>query len=85
MSSADVHGKFLWHELVTTDPGAASAFYSRVLGWKAQPWEKDPTYTVWMASKGPAGGAMKLPADATGSANACMLFVTAVRARVSRP
>ena len=66
MSSADVHGKFLWHELATTDPSAATAFYSKVLGWKAQPWDKDPTYTVWMAAKGPAGGAMKLPADASG-------------------
>ena len=59
---ADVHGKFLWHELVTTDPGAASAFYANVLGWKAQPWDKDPSYTLWMGSKGPAGGAVRLPA-----------------------
>jgi predicted enzyme related to lactoylglutathione lyase len=60
----DVHGKFLWHELVTTDPSAAGAFYSRVLGWKPQPWDKNPSYTLLMAAKGPAGGAMRVPEDA---------------------
>jgi uncharacterized protein len=63
MTSADVHGKFLWHELLTTDPGAASAFYSKVLGWKSQAWEKDPTYSVWSNPKGPVGGLMKLPPE----------------------
>jgi uncharacterized protein len=64
MSSADVHGNFLWHELATTDPGAAGAFYSRVLGWKTQAWDKDPSYTVLSTARGPAGGMMRLPAEA---------------------
>jgi uncharacterized protein len=59
MTSADVHGKFLWHELLTTDPTAAAAFYSRVLGWKSHPWDKDPSYTVLFNAKGPVGGLMK--------------------------
>jgi uncharacterized protein len=56
---ADVHGKFVWHELMNTDPQAVASFYNRVLGWKSQAWDKDPTYTVWMGGKGPAGGAMR--------------------------
>ena len=61
MTSADVHGKFLWHELMTTDPSAAGTFYSKVFGWKAQPWDQDPSYTLWMAAHGPAGGMMRSP------------------------
>jgi len=29
------HGRFVWYELVTTDVAAATAFYSRVMGWGA--------------------------------------------------
>jgi predicted enzyme related to lactoylglutathione lyase len=67
MTSADVHGKFLWHELRTTDPAAAGAFYTKVLGWKPQPWDRNPSYTLWMADKGPVGGATRLGADAPSS------------------
>src|SRR6516165_1348726 len=66
MTSADVHGKFLWHELMTTDPSGAGSFYTKVLGWKPQPWDKDPSYTLLSAEKGPAGGAMQLPPGTTG-------------------
>ena len=51
MASADVEGKFLWHELVTTDPAAAGAFYGKVLGWTPQAWDKDPHYTVLLTPK----------------------------------
>jgi predicted enzyme related to lactoylglutathione lyase len=60
MASADVQGKFLWHELITTDPGAAGAFYGKVLGWTPQAWDKDPSYTVLLTPKGPVGGIMKV-------------------------
>lgn len=29
------HGQFVWYELVTTDVAAATAFYTRVMGWGA--------------------------------------------------
>ncbi|HUN25584.1 MAG TPA: VOC family protein [Steroidobacteraceae bacterium] len=67
MTGAEAQGKFLWHELVTANPGAAVAFYAKVLGWRAQPMEKDPSYTVWIAAKGPAGGMMQLSAAARAS------------------
>jgi predicted enzyme related to lactoylglutathione lyase len=28
------HGQFCWYELMTTDPKAAEAFYSAVVGWR---------------------------------------------------
>jgi len=53
-------GRFVWYELMTTDPKAAIAFYTEVVGWKTQPWENGE-YTMWMGSQGPLGGAMVLP------------------------
>lgn len=67
MSGAEVQGIFVWHEWMGRDPSAVGAFYGRVFGWKAQAWEHDPSYTVWAASRGPAGGAARLAADAQSS------------------
>jgi len=33
---SDLHGRFVWYELMTTDPGAAKAFYGEVVGWGTQ-------------------------------------------------
>lgn len=35
MNVGNLHGHFVWYELVTTDLAAATAFYSRVMGWGA--------------------------------------------------
>jgi hypothetical protein len=61
MSNADIRGRFVWHELMTTDTKAASAFYPKVTGWRSQPWDKDPSYTLWLSAKGPFGGVRTLP------------------------
>jgi uncharacterized protein len=61
MSNADIRGHFVWHELMTTDTKAASAFYPKVTGWRTQPWDKDPSYTLWLSAKGPFGGVRMLP------------------------
>jgi hypothetical protein len=63
MINADILGRFVWHELVTTDADAAGEFYPQVTGWEAHPWEKDPSYTLWMTPQGPMGGVMSLPGD----------------------
>jgi uncharacterized protein len=60
MSNADIRGRFIWHELVTTDPDAASEFYSTVLPWKTQD-SGMPSYTLWMAGKTRVGGLTGLP------------------------
>ena len=31
-------GRFVWYELMTTDPKAAMDFYTAVIGWKTQPF-----------------------------------------------
>jgi len=56
-------GRFVWYELLTSDPKAAIAFYTEVVGWKTQPWE-GTAYTMWTASQGPLGGVVELPEPA---------------------
>ena len=63
MSNADIRGRFVWHELMTTDPQAAGAFYSKVLPWKTQP-SGMPDYTLWVAGKTQTGGLMAQPESA---------------------
>ena len=65
MSNADPRGTFVWHELLTSDTAGAGAFYPKVVSWKPQPWERDPSYTLWMGKAGPIGGVATLD-DATG-------------------
>jgi hypothetical protein len=52
-------GRFVWYELMTTDPSAAIAFYGEVAGWKTEPWKDG--YTMFAASQGPLGGVMAKP------------------------
>jgi hypothetical protein len=53
-------GRFVWYELMTSDPKAAIAFYSEVVGWKTQPFPGSD-YTMWVGGQGPLGGVMQLP------------------------
>jgi predicted enzyme related to lactoylglutathione lyase len=66
MSNADPRGKFVWHELLTSDTAGAGGFYPKVVPWKTQPWERDPSYTLWMGKAGPIGGVAALD-EATGA------------------
>ncbi|MGB6488220.1 MAG: VOC family protein [Steroidobacteraceae bacterium] len=63
MSNAEIRGRFVWHELMTTDPQAAGTFYSKVLPWKTQP-SGMPDYTLWVAGKTQTGGLMAQPESA---------------------
>src|SRR5258706_10036218 len=54
------HGDFIWYDFLTTDPKGAVAFYSEVIGWKAQPFENAP-YTMFLGSQGPLGGVGQMP------------------------
>jgi len=67
MSSSAVLGQFLWHELLTADPAAGAGFYSKVLGWSAQPWEGNADYTMLSHGKVPVGGARVVGKDALAS------------------
>jgi uncharacterized protein len=62
---ANPHGRFVWHELVTTDTGGAKSFYGSVVGWAAQDMPMPGmTYTMLMAAETPVAGLMALPEDA---------------------
>ncbi len=84
MSTADIRGRFIWHELLTTDTAAAAAFYPRVVPWRTQP-SSMPGYTLWMAGQTQIGGLMALPQDAGGPPSHWLVYVHAQRRRLLRP
>jgi predicted enzyme related to lactoylglutathione lyase len=55
---------FVWYELLTTDPKAAMAFYSHVIGWTTQPYADLGGYTMWLSGQGPLGGVTMPPEPA---------------------
>ncbi len=60
-----MRGDFVWYDLLTSDPKAAIAFYTDVIGWKTQAFEGGPKeYQMWVGSQGPLGGVMQLPEEA---------------------
>jgi len=64
---SDYRGRFVWHELMTTDTKSAGAFYSKIIGWKTQPWGKDLSggeYTLFVSGKRQLAGLMGVPDDA---------------------
>ncbi len=68
MASDDNRGRFMWHELMTSDTAAARQFYTQVVGWGASQWPTPPDgapvdYTMWMAGEGPVGGLMGIPKE----------------------
>ena len=65
MAGRDLHGRFVWHELMTSDPEDAQSFYTTVVGWGTQPFEGlDQPYTMWLNGEMPVGGVMELPEQA---------------------
>ena len=63
-------GRFVWHELITTDTKAAERFYKAVVGWGTKRWGNDASYRVWTTSDGLSGGLMELAEDATQGSSA---------------
>ena len=59
------HGKFVWYELLTTDPDAAARFYGAVLGWTMHGAANSPNdYRQFAAAGTDVAGLMALPAGA---------------------
>ena len=57
--------QFVWHELMTSAPEAASAFYAAVIGWTAQDaGMDDKPYTLLSAGGIMVGGVMETPDEA---------------------
>jgi len=64
MPDSSIRGYFLWHELMTSDTAAASAFYQQVIGWGKEAWEQDKSYLVMSHKGAPMAGIMKLTPEA---------------------
>ena len=74
MSNAEVRGKFIWHELLTTDTAAAATFYAKVLPWRTQP-SNMPGYTIFMAGGAQVGGLMALPEEGGGTPAHWLVYI----------
>ena len=62
MTQSNDGGRFVWYELMTTDPAGAQAFYTEVVGWGTAPFEGAPIpYTMWMKGEAPIGGVFEVP------------------------
>jgi len=58
-------GTFVWYELMTTDPAAATAFYTQVVGWNAADSQMpDMKYTLVSSGATQVGGIMAIPDEA---------------------
>jgi predicted enzyme related to lactoylglutathione lyase len=64
MAQGSIHGRFVWQELMTEDTAAAATFYSKVVGWHAQPSAADPSYTQFGIGSGYYAGMMRVPEEA---------------------
>lgn len=62
MADATSRGRFVWYDLMTTDPTRAQEFYTKVMQWGTQTWENPMPYTMFTAGETPIGGIMELPA-----------------------
>ena len=56
---ASEYGRFVWHDLMTTDTDSAKKFYGEVAGWGTQPWEGSP-YIFLMNEGDMIGGMMPI-------------------------
>ncbi len=65
MGDAKSEGRFVWYDLVTTDPVGAAEFYMSLIGWGTQEWDGGPQpYTMWTVEDSPVGGLTDLPDEA---------------------
>jgi len=65
MSNAGKRGRFVWYDLMTSDPKAAEDFYGKLIGWGTQQFEGgEQPYKMWTNNETPLGGVMELPAEA---------------------
>ena len=61
---SDDRGRFVWYDLMTTDPDAAQSFYTELIGWGTQAWDGPMPYTMWTNHNVPLGGVVTLPEEA---------------------
>jgi predicted enzyme related to lactoylglutathione lyase len=53
MSDDALKGRFVWYELLTSDPDAATGFYTELIGWGTAEWgEGENPYVMWTSLTG---------------------------------
>jgi predicted enzyme related to lactoylglutathione lyase len=69
MSETSPRGRFVWYDLLTTDPGGAEDFYKKVAGWGTQEWSSSGAkpYTMWTTENVPIGGVMQMAPEMQGA------------------
>jgi predicted enzyme related to lactoylglutathione lyase len=90
MADGTNRGEFVWHDLMTPNAAGAHEFYGKVVGWKTQAWESDPSYVMFAARSGPLGGVNEtrdatphwLPYIGTADVDATVEAATRLGARV---
>jgi uncharacterized protein len=53
-TGSELPGKFVWHDLLTSDPATAQRFYAELFGWEFRPSNSE--YTVITQAGRPIGG-----------------------------
>ena len=77
MDAFQTPGAFSWCELMTTDPTAATAFYSQLFGWKIEAMNMGMPYNVVKVGDAAIGGVMGMPPGApTGMPPTWVPYVT---------
>lgn len=65
MPKAENRGRFVWYDLMTSDPEGARDFYAGLLGWGTRAWQGgDQAHTLWTRGERPFGGVVGLPEEA---------------------
>lgn len=63
MDSSRIIGRFVWHDILTDDPGRTKAFYTELFGWKTREMQVGnlPNYTAFRCGETEIGGMMPMP------------------------
>ena len=67
MTEPTSRGRFVWFDLVTTDPDATHDFYPAVMGWGTKPWKGPVAYTMWTVGDESIGGVTDVPPEVSHS------------------
>ena len=65
MADESIRGRFVWHELLTTDTAAGESFYKSLVGWGTMTMDPgNGPYTMFTQGEEPKAGLMDLPEEA---------------------
>ncbi len=67
-------GRFVWADLMATDPTKAAAFYSELMNWSTAPWGEH--YTMFKLGEKGIAGTAQLPPQAAGVPSHWLQYVT---------